>query len=146
MPDRRTAGLTYLVLNQRVGDEVDIGCQLAAEKLARLPDVFVRVLAAAFEFGQDVFPAVATAGGADLPEVSVHHVPEVGPGCAELGAMEDWLAVFELLENAEEGRVSRQGGFHLVCPQRNGYRITLPGTIGRGESLSNCMVKANIRV
>lgn len=27
-----------------------------------------------------------------------------------------------------------------------GYRITLPGTMGRGGSLSNCMEKANIRV
>jgi hypothetical protein len=117
MPDGRAASLAYLVLNQRVGEEIDVGRQLAAVEGACLPDVFVRVLVPSFEFGQHIFPAITSARGADLPEICVHHALEVGPGCAELRAMKDWLAAFELLEDAKECRIGlsneRQRGFDL---------------------------------
>jgi hypothetical protein len=70
--------------------------------------------------------------------------------------MKDWLAGFGFFEDAKKRRIGRQGGFHLSkhcrlkmrldCLERRRYRITLPGTIGWGASLSNCMEKANIRV
>ncbi len=66
--------------------------------------------------------------------------------------MKDWFARFEFLEDAEERRVGGEGGFRLRVHHRSSlrllparYRITLPGTMGWGASLSNCMVKANNR-
>jgi hypothetical protein len=69
LPDGGAAGLAYLVLNQRVGEKVQIGRQKTAVELASLPYVCLRMLMTFFQFVQNIFSGIAAARGSDLPEM-----------------------------------------------------------------------------
>ena len=63
----------------------------AAVEIARPPDSSDGMLMASLEFGQNALSGVVATGGADLPE-DFCIIFRIGPGCAELRAMEDWFA------------------------------------------------------
>src|SRR4029077_6586757 len=93
----RGAMRAALALQQRVGQEVDVGAEAAAVKVARLPLVRDRVAGARGEGAQHVLAAVAPARGADFPEIRRDQLLERG-GRAVLGAVEDGLEAAQLLE------------------------------------------------
>src|ERR1700680_4177525 len=68
LPDARAARRAP-GLQQRIGEQVDLVCQLAAVKVGRLPMVLDRSLLARRERLQHIVAAIAAAGGADLPEI-----------------------------------------------------------------------------
>src|ERR1700736_314023 len=90
LPDARAARRAP-GLQQRIGEQVDLVCQLAAVKVGRLPMVLDRSLLARRERLQHIVAAVAAAGGADLPEVLGRHRHQSRARAGEFRPMEDRL-------------------------------------------------------
>jgi len=99
-PDGGAAGFPCLLLVERVGDQVEVGCELLAAEVFGLQVFDHRMLMAAFEFLKYELATVAAAGGTHLPEIFASHAFEVGPRSSKLRAVEDGLAASQLFENA----------------------------------------------
>src|SRR5579862_418429 len=149
LPNGQASALTYLVLNQRVRQKINFSTQSPTVKATRLPHILMWIPMTPFQFVQHILSGITLARSADLPEIAGHHAVEISPRHSQLRPMEDRFALPQLLENAQQIRIGREGRFHLkwhpFC-RKSPYRITLPGTIGSGASLSNCIVNANISV
>src|SRR5262249_39992731 len=99
-PDGRPASHSR-ALKKRVRKQVIVTSDLEAMKIARLPDVFARVLVPFFQHVQHIRPAVAATGGADFPEVGLRHVLEIATCRSKLRTMKDGLATYELFQNVQ---------------------------------------------
>src|SRR5947207_13717498 len=136
LPDGRAAR-PALALQQRVGEEVDTGGQLAAVEIVRSPGVLHRLIEARRNRFQDVLAAVAAPGGADLPEVVRRHGLELGARAGELRPVKYRLPAAQLLEDREilgQGDWLRHGA-HLTgirgCPAASARPAASPGQCRR---------------
>src|SRR5438270_12142382 len=115
LPDAR-AGRPALARQQRVGEEVDTGGQLAAVEIVRSPGVLHRLIETRRNRFQDVLAAVAAPGGADLPEVVRRHGLELGRRAGGLRPVTYRLPAPQRLEDREipRQRARLRHGAHLT--------------------------------
>ena len=85
-----------------IGDQVVVGCNFAALKIARLPLGFVRVRLSILERLQHEFPAVAPARCTHLPKFRIRHFLVIAARRAEFGMMKDGLALLQFLEHRQQ--------------------------------------------
>src|SRR5208283_3248194 len=113
LPDRRTTGFPFPVLEERVGQQVDIVRQPSTMEIRRLPYVDMRHSISLLQLVEHVGSGIAAAGSSRFPEVARRHPLEIGPGNAQLRAVEDGLAAGEIRKNIGKGGVGGENGFHL---------------------------------
>lgn len=87
------------MLQQGIGQKVNIRRKLAALEIAGFPDVFVGRSVAALEFVEYKLPGIARSRSAYFPEIAGHHSLEIFPVGAVFRPMEDRFSTRKFLKD-----------------------------------------------
>nr|CUV33170.1 protein of unknown function [Ralstonia solanacearum] len=102
-------------LDQRIGQQIVVGCDGLAAQVARLPECVADMAVPGIEHAEHVAAAVALARCADFPEIVFGHPLEILAAGAVFRAVEDGFQPPQFLEHVEQGGIGIQVWFHAAA-------------------------------